>query len=65
MRYRARIIISELLGDFRSKRLAGLGNIFGPPDHVLQETMTNKVREMAIVEELLVPYIESLRSELQ
>ncbi|XP_042206131.1 rho guanine nucleotide exchange factor 11-like isoform X5 [Homarus americanus] len=64
-RQRCREDLNEQLADFRSKRSAGLGSIFGPKDHVLEESMHNKTKELNIVEHLLVPCLESVSDDLK
>lgn len=59
-RQRCREDLNEQLADFRNKRSAGLGSIFGPRDHVLEESIHNKAKELQIVEHLLVPCLESV-----
>lgn len=59
-RMRCREDLNEQLADFRNKRSAGLGSIFGPADHLLEESMHNKPKELQIVENLLVPCLESV-----
>ncbi|XP_069952044.1 rho guanine nucleotide exchange factor 12 isoform X7 [Cherax quadricarinatus] len=64
-RQRCREDLNEQLADFRNKRSAGLGSIFGPPDHALEESMHNKTKELQIVENLLVPCLESVSDDLK
>ena len=59
-RARSREDINEQLADFRNKRNAGLGTLFGPPDHILEESIHNKTKELNIVEGLLVPCLDSI-----
>ncbi|KAG0693064.1 Rho guanine nucleotide exchange factor 11 [Chionoecetes opilio] len=59
-RMRCREDLNEQLADFRNKRSAGLGSIFGPADHLLEESIHNKAKELQIVEHLLVPCLESV-----
>ena len=59
-RMRCREDLNEQLADFRNKRSAGLGSIFGPADHLLEESKYNKAKELQIVEHLLVPCLESV-----
>ena len=54
-------MLNDQLADFRSKRSAGLGNIFGPPDHVLKDSKNNKNKEISIIENILLPILESVR----
>ncbi|XP_076036458.1 rho guanine nucleotide exchange factor 12-like isoform X5 [Oratosquilla oratoria] len=64
-RQRSREDLNELLADFRSKRNAGLGSIFGPPDHLLEESIHNKTKELSIVDHLLAPCLESVSDDLK
>ncbi|XP_047501020.1 rho guanine nucleotide exchange factor 11-like [Penaeus chinensis] len=64
-RQRCREDLNEQLADFRNKRSAGLGSIFGPRDHVLEESIHNKAKELQIVEHLLVPCLESVSEDLK
>ncbi|XP_045595690.2 rho guanine nucleotide exchange factor 12 isoform X4 [Procambarus clarkii] len=64
-RQRCREDLNEQLADFRNKRSAGLGSIFGPPDHSLEESMHNKTKELQIVESLLLPCLECVSDDLK
>ncbi|XP_063889552.1 rho guanine nucleotide exchange factor 11-like isoform X5 [Scylla paramamosain] len=64
-RMRCREDLNEQLADFRNKRSAGLGSIFGPADHLLEESKYNKAKELQIVEHLLVPCLESVSDDLK
>ncbi|XP_064107436.1 uncharacterized protein LOC135216228 isoform X5 [Macrobrachium nipponense] len=64
-RQKCREDLNEQLADFRNKRSAGLGSIFGPPDHLLEESIHNKTKELHIVEQLLVPCLETVSEDLK
>lgn len=64
-RMRCREDLNEQLADFRNKRSAGLGSIFGPADHLLEESIHNKPKELQIVEHLLVPCLDSVSDDLK
>ncbi|XP_068204078.1 uncharacterized protein [Palaemon carinicauda] len=64
-RQRCREDLNEQLADFRNKRSAGLGSIFGPADHLLEESTQNKTKELHIVEQLLVPCLETVSEDLK
>ncbi|CAL4066068.1 unnamed protein product, partial [Meganyctiphanes norvegica] len=64
-RQKCREDLNEQLADFRAKRSAGLGSIFGPRDHTLEESIHNKQKELQIVEHLLVPCLESVSEDLK
>ena len=53
------------LDDFRAKRAAGLGNIFGPPDPELKLCDENLEKKMAVINELLVPVLETMAEDLE
>ena len=59
-RARAREDINDQLADFRGKRTAGLGAMFGPKDSELEEARHDKAREGRIVEEVLVKLLETV-----
>jgi len=59
-RSKAKEELKQHLEEFRSKRMAGLGSIFGPSDSALDETLNDKTKEMKIVEGILVPRLEGL-----
>ena len=40
--------------------MAGLGTIFGPSDATLDDTLTDKTKELKIVEAILLPKLEAL-----
>lgn len=39
----------------------GLANIFGPPDYQLEEAMHDKIKELKVIEQVLVPCLESAK----
>ena len=47
------------MAEFRGKRTVGLGTIFGPSDSTLEETLTDKNKELKIVEGILLSKLES------
>ena len=59
-RAKARKNLKEQLSDFCEKRAAGLGNLFGPPDHELRLCIDNRNRELQVIDDLLVPCLDSL-----
>ena len=63
-RSKAKEEIKRHLAEFCSKRMVGLGTIFGPSDAVLDETIHDKIKEIKIVEGLLVPKLDSLTYEI-
>ncbi|XP_043228878.1 rho guanine nucleotide exchange factor 11-like isoform X15 [Amphibalanus amphitrite] len=66
-RARAREDINDQLADFRGKRTAGLGAMFGPKDSELEEARHDKAREGRIIEDVLVKLLETVHqsSELE
>lgn len=50
--------MNEQLSDFRHRRTAGLGTLFGPPDSQLNDSINDKLKELRIIEMILVPNIE-------
>ena len=64
-RSRARDVLKVQLDDFRAKRAAGLGNIFGPPDPELRLCDENLEKKMAVINELLVPVLETMAEDLE
>lgn len=57
-RSKAKEELTEQLADFRQKRVAGLGTLFGPPDAQLEESIHDKSKEARIIENLLLPKVE-------
>ncbi|XP_037072957.1 rho guanine nucleotide exchange factor 11-like, partial [Pollicipes pollicipes] len=66
-RARAREDINDQLADFRGKRTAGLGAMFGPRDSELDEARHDKLKEGRIIEDVLVKLLETVyqSSELE
>ena len=58
-RAKARVVLKEQLAEFRDKRAAGLGSIFGPNDSELKQCIDNRTRELGVIDELLLPLLES------
>ena len=58
-RSKAKEEIKRQLAEFRGKRTVGLGTIFGPSDSTLEETLTDKNKELKIVEGILLSKLES------
>ncbi len=56
----ARKQLKEQLSDFREKRAAGLGGLFGPSDSELRQCVENRQKELAVIDELLVPMLDSI-----
>ncbi len=52
--------LKEQLSDFRAKREAGLGNLFGPPDSDLRLCIENRNKELQVIDELITPILDSL-----
>ena len=59
------INFSVQLDDFRAKRAAGLGNIFGPPDPELRLCDENLEKKMAVINDRLVPVLETMAEDLE
>ena len=57
----ARKTVKEQLADFREKRAAGLGAIYGPGDAELRACVDNRTKELAVIDDLLVPLLDTLR----
>ncbi|XP_023234115.1 rho guanine nucleotide exchange factor 11-like [Centruroides sculpturatus] len=57
--------LKDLLADFRNKRALGLGNIYGPPDCQLELALHDKSKELKIIEQLLLPTVESIPEDLE
>ncbi|CAB3378735.1 Hypothetical predicted protein [Cloeon dipterum] len=64
-RSKAKESLSEQLNDFRQKRIAGLGALFGASDIELDESIHDKSKEIAIIEGRLLPHIESLMPRIE
>ena len=52
--------INQQLHEFRNKRLAGLGEMFGPKDEILEECVENKALEIKTIEDVLEPHIKKM-----
>ncbi|XP_060844001.1 rho guanine nucleotide exchange factor 11 isoform X7 [Rhopalosiphum padi] len=57
-RTKAKEELNEQLSDFRHRRTAGLGTLFGPPDFQLDDSINDKVKELKIIEMILIPNME-------
>lgn len=57
-RVKAKEELNEQLNDFRHRRTAGLGTLFGPPDFQLEDSINDKSKELKIIEMILIPNIE-------
>ncbi|XP_054710191.1 rho guanine nucleotide exchange factor 11-like [Uloborus diversus] len=57
--------VNEHLAEFRNKRTMGLANIFGPPDYQLEEAVHDKAKESKIIEQLLMPYLETYFEDVE
>jgi hypothetical protein len=64
-RAKARVVLKEQLAEFRDKRAAGLGSIFGPPDQELKQCIDNRTKELQVIDELLLPLLESTSQDLE
>jgi len=64
VRSRARDILKVQLDDFRAKRAAGLGNIFGPSDPELKLCDESNDKKMAVINDRLVPMLETMGEDL-
>jgi len=65
VRSRARDILKLQLDDFRAKRAAGLGNIFGPSDPELKLCDENNDKKMTVINDRLVPMLETMGEDLE
>jgi len=65
VRSRARDILKVQLDDFRAKRAAGLGNIFGPSDPELKLCDENNEKKMTVINDRLVPMLETMAEDLE
>eukprot|EP00092_Neocalanus_flemingeri_P029208 GFUD01031705.1.p1 GENE.GFUD01031705.1~~GFUD01031705.1.p1 ORF type:complete len:1324 (-),score=443.62 GFUD01031705.1:1464-5210(-) len=65
VRSRARDILKVQLDDFRAKRAAGLGNIFGPADPELKLCDENNEKKMTVINDRLVPMLETMAEDLE
>lgn len=57
-RTKAKEELNEQLMHFQQKRTAGLATIFGPTDISLDESISDKAREIKIIETYLLPKME-------
>lgn len=64
-RNRAKEHIAKQLEEFKQKRTAGLGTMFGPSDQQLFEAKGDKLREQKVFEETLLPRLQQLVDELE
>ncbi|KAJ6646300.1 Rho guanine nucleotide exchange factor 11 [Pseudolycoriella hygida] len=64
-RQRAKEHINQQIDEFKIKRTAGLGTMYGPSDHQLMEAKGDKVKEQKVFEETLVPKLQHLVDELE
>ncbi|XP_074038354.1 rho guanine nucleotide exchange factor 2 isoform X3 [Leptinotarsa decemlineata] len=66
-RHKAKEELTNQLADFRQKRTAGLGTIYGPTDQALAELYSDKAKEMKLYESLflekLEPYLEEIEKD--
>ena len=53
------------MDDFRAKRAAGLGNIFGPSDPELKLCDENNDKKMTVINDRLVPMLETMGEDLE
>jgi len=56
----ARKQLKEELSMFRERRALGMGTFVGPPDAVLRSCVTNRQKELAVVDDYLIPELERL-----
>lgn len=61
-RIAAGVEIADQLADFRNKRALGLGSLFG--DHQLKDDYMDKGKELQVVEQTLMPHLESVLTEM-
>ncbi|XP_025161774.1 uncharacterized protein LOC105192214 isoform X2 [Harpegnathos saltator] len=64
-RTRAKEELNEQLMHFQQKRTAGLATIFGPTDNSLDESISDKVREIKIIETYLLPKMEPYLEDIE
>ncbi|VVC42474.1 Hypothetical protein CINCED_3A018960 [Cinara cedri] len=64
-RTKAKEELNEQLSDFRHRRTAGLGTLFGPPDSQLNDSINDKLKELRIIEMILVPNIEPFIEDME
>lgn len=64
-RQRAKEHIVQQIDEFKLKRTAGLSTMYGPSDQQLFEAKGDKVRELKVFEETLMPKLQQLVDELE
>lgn len=64
-RARAKEELNEQLADFQQKRTAGLGMLFGPSDTQLDESESDKSKEIKIIDTYLSPKMESYVEDIE
>jgi len=55
---RAKRDLKHQLSEFREKRRAGLGFLYGPEDSELQSCSQNKSKELQVIEDTLLPFLQ-------
>lgn len=63
VRSRARDILKVQLDDFRAKRAAGMGNMYGPQDHELKQCEDSTQKRIQVIEERLLPILETMSED--
>ena len=61
----ARKQLKEDLSDFREKREQGMGHLFGPADAELLLCVDNRNKELAVIDDLIVPMLERATSDME
>ncbi|XP_050528343.1 rho guanine nucleotide exchange factor 11-like isoform X2 [Daktulosphaira vitifoliae] len=64
-RTKAKEELNDQLSDFRHRRTAGLGTLFGPPDSQLDDSINDKMKELKIIEMILVPNMEPFIEDME
>lgn len=64
-RQRAKEHINQQIEEFKLKRTAGLGTMYGPADQQLFDAKGDKVKEQKVFEETLLPKLQQLVDELE
>jgi len=64
-RNKAKEEINKQLEEFCTKKTAGLGTMFGPPDAQLEECLLDKVKETKVIETYLIPRLDMFWSVWQ
>lgn len=62
---KTRHVLKHQLDEFRATRAAGLGNIFGPADPELKLCDENLEKRMTVINERLVPMLETMAEDLE